>query len=258
MKRMSTRTMTQFALFVAMIFLLGLTPLGYITLPLAAFTIVHVPVIIGAYHFGTKGSMLLGFFFGVTSLITCFTRPDAIAAIVLGTSTGFGLYNLFLIVVILLVPRVLVGLFASLTHKALKKENSVVAMGLAAFAGSMTNTVFVLGGLYVFAFRQAGLAFGLAFGFTAGEFLNVLFSVALVNGIAEAAIAVVICTVIGKALAHLEERRTAGPAMPFEEFSGGAPIKKAKGGQLAEQKEENGVGAPEAPQTAPTQEDDQP
>ena len=92
MEKISTRQIALYGLFIALVFLLGFTPLGYIYLPLASITTVHIPVIVGSYILGRKGGAVLGFFFGLTSLIKCFITPDAISAIMLGTSTGFGLY----------------------------------------------------------------------------------------------------------------------------------------------------------------------
>lgn len=204
MQRIETRTLVQYALFIGIIFLMGLTPyLGYITLPFAAITIVHLPVIIGSYRFGVKGGAVFGAFFGLTSLITCFTRPDAIAAIVLGTSTGFGLYNIFLILMVLFLPRVLTGVFSALVFKALSRISDAAAMAVAAVVGSLTNTVFLLGSLYLFAFNQAGTAFGLAPGYTGGELALVLLGIVAFNGMLEAAAAMLLCTTIGKALSHL-------------------------------------------------------
>ncbi len=211
MQRVSTRTLVLYALFIGMIFLLGLTPLGYITLPIAAITTVHIPVIVGGYRFGVKGGALLGFFFGLTSLIACFMRPDAIAAIVLGTNTGFGAYNLLLIVLVLFLPRVLTGVFSALTYHALRRKSETAAMGAAAFVGSMTNTILLLGGLYLFAFEQTGAAFGLAAGFTAAQFLNVLLGVVALNGLLEAAAAVIICTAVGRALLHFTKKENRQP-----------------------------------------------
>jgi uncharacterized membrane protein len=205
MQRISTRELVLYALFVGMIFLLGLTPLGFITLPIAAITTVHIPVIVGGYRFGVKGGALLGFFFGLTSLISCFTRPDAIAAIVLGTNTGFGVYNLLLILLVLFLPRILTGIFSALTYGALRTKNELLAMGIAAFVGSMTNTVLLLGSLYIFAFAQTGAAFGLAAGFTAAQFLKILLGIVALNGLLEAAAAVILCTAIGRALLHFEK-----------------------------------------------------
>ena len=47
MRKIQTRTIVLYGLFIAVIFLLGLTPLGYINLPIAAITTVHIPVIVG-------------------------------------------------------------------------------------------------------------------------------------------------------------------------------------------------------------------
>lgn len=208
MQRITTREMVLYALFTGMIFLLGLTPLGYITLPIAAITTVHIPVIVGGYRFGVKGGALLGFFFGLTSLISCFMRPDAIAAIVLGTNTGFGVYNLALILLVLFVPRVLTGVFSALTYGALRRKNETLAMGIAAFVGSMTNTILLLGSLYLFAFEQTGAAFGLAAGFSAAQFLNILLGIVALNGLLEAAAAMLICTAVGRALLHFEKDKS--------------------------------------------------
>ena len=55
MRKIQTRTIVLYGLFIAVIFLLGLTPLGYINLPIAAITTVHIPVIVGGYVLGKKG-----------------------------------------------------------------------------------------------------------------------------------------------------------------------------------------------------------
>ena len=56
-------------------FHLGLNPIGFIYLPIAAITTVHIPVIVGSYVHGPKGGALLGGIFGLTSLIRCFSTP---------------------------------------------------------------------------------------------------------------------------------------------------------------------------------------
>ena len=202
--RNDTRILVFYALFVALIFLLGLTPLGYIMLPIAAITTVHIPVIVGGYILGPKGGSLLGFFFGLTSLIRCFTTPDATAAVVLGTGTGFGPYNLLLIVAVLFLPRVLTGLFSALLYKSLSKPGrDVLAMGVAAFAGSLTNTVFYLGGLYVLAFSQTAAIMGVA----GSALLKALLGIVAFNGVLEAVAAVLLCCAVGKALKVVLSRK---------------------------------------------------
>ena len=135
-KHMDTRNLVLYALFAALIFILGLTPLGFIYLPIAAITTVHIPVIVGSYVHGP------------TSLIRCFSTPDATAAIVLGTGTGFGPYNLVLVAAIIFLPRVLTGLFSGLIYKGIAKTGKeLLAKGVAEVAGTLTNTVFNMGGL---------------------------------------------------------------------------------------------------------------
>jgi uncharacterized membrane protein len=193
--------MVLYALFTAIVLVLGLTPLGFVNLPIASITTVHIPVIIAAYCFGVKGGALMGFFFGLTSLIRCFTTPDAVAAIILGADTGFGFYNVLLIVMVLFVPRVLTGVLSALSFKGISRfdKSKFGAMGVSAFVGSMTNTVFFLGGLYIFAYNEAARGFGLE-NYTPLSFIKVLLGIVAFNGVLEAVTAVVICTAVGKAI----------------------------------------------------------
>lgn len=201
MKHAEIRTLTQYAFFTAIIFLLGLTPLGFLYLPIAAITTVHLPVILGGFFFGVKGGAILGGMFGFVSLLRCFTTPDATAAVMLGTGTGFGVYNLFLILMVLFLPRILTGVFSALTYRVLKNRRGmgIPAMGIAAFVGSMTNTVFYLGGLYLFAFQETAASFGVAAADPMG-LLKILLGVVALNGVVEAVAAVVICMPVGAAL----------------------------------------------------------
>ncbi len=200
MSRTKTYTLVLYALFVALTAVLGLTPLGFIPL-IVSITTTHMPVIIGGYSLGPKGGAVLGSVFGLTSLIQCFRNPvDITAQLMLGKSTdGFGLYNLFLIVVIIFLPRILCGVFSALTYKGISKfdKSHVGAMGVAAFVGSMTNTIFYLGGLYLFAFGTMSAAYGVS---TYGELLRIILGVVGFNGLIEAVAAVIICTAVGKAI----------------------------------------------------------
>lgn len=202
---LNARALAGYGLFAAIIFVLGLTPLGYITLPIAAITTVHIPVIIGGQQFGPKGGMLLGFFFGLTSLIRMFLTPTAVGAVVLGTHSGFGALNLALILFVTFLPRVLTGLFAALSFRLLCRfdKSRIVAYGISSFIGSMTNTVFFLGGLYLLAFEQTAQAFGVA-----GEgLMAVILGIVSLNGLLEAAAAVILCTAVGKAMQSVNRRK---------------------------------------------------
>lgn len=204
MREKSVKNIVLYGMFTAVVFLLGLTPLGYIYLPMAAVTTVHIPVIVGGYSLGKKGGIVLGFFFGLTSLINCFITPDATAAVILGTGTGFGLYNLLLIVGVIFLPRVLAGLFSAAVYEAIggSGRHQIAAMGISAFVGSLTNTVFYLGGLYILAFEQSAQIMGVA----GSALLSALLAIVASNGIIEAIAAVIICTAVGKALSLYTNR----------------------------------------------------
>lgn len=206
MERNKIYEMVLYALFIAITAILGLTPLGFIPL-IVSITTTHMPVIIGSYSLGAKGGAILGGVFGLTSLIQCFRNPvDVTAQLMLGKSTGgFGLYNLFLIVAIIFLPRILCGVFSALTYKGVSKfdKSRVIAMGTAAVVGSMTNTVFYLGGLYLFAFDTMSAAYGVS---TYGALLKIILGVVGFNGVIEAIAALIICTAVGKAVAVARDK----------------------------------------------------
>ena len=206
MERNKIYEMVLYALFIAITAVLGLTPLGFIPL-IVSITTTHMPVIIGSYSLGTKGGAVLGGVFGLTSLIQCFRYPvDVTAQLMLGKSTGgFGIYNLFLIVMIIFLPRILCGVFSALTYKGISKidKSRVFAMGIAAVVGSMTNTILYLGGLYLFAFDSMATAYGVS---TYGALLKIILGVVGFNGVIEAIAALIICTAVGKAIAVAQDK----------------------------------------------------
>ena len=98
------------------------------------------------------------------------------------------------------------GLFSALVYRALAKRDktNLLAMGASALTGSLTNTICFLGLTY---FLAADLI-ATAFGTTAAGVAKLLFATTgLINGGIEAAVAVIICTAIGKAL-HAYMNRT--------------------------------------------------
>lgn len=189
------------ALFVALIFVLGMTPLGMLNLPFVSITTLHIPVIIGAVVFGVQSGALLGFSFGIVSLIRCFTTPDTIAAIVLGTGSedGFALRNFFMVVLVLIVPRVLVGVVAALLSKGLRRFDGSMtwSTSVASVAASLTNSVLVLGILLLMAFSEVSGVLGET---GAGAVTLALFGGSLLNIVFEAIFAAVLCTAVCKAL----------------------------------------------------------
>ena len=108
-KNSKVLNLVMLALFVAIIFILAFTPIGYIQTPIIKATILHIPVIIGSIFFGPKKGAFLGAVFGLTSLISNTIAPTALSfafspAVPLpGTQTGN-----FLSLIICFIPRILV------------------------------------------------------------------------------------------------------------------------------------------------------
>lgn len=112
---------------------LGLTRLGYIPwIGGASLTIMHIPVIIGAVLEGPIVGLAIGLIFGVTSLIQAAVNP------------GGAIDPMFLNPLISVLPRLAIGPVAWLVRRALEKHQ-VLSLITAGIAGSLTNTVLVLG-----------------------------------------------------------------------------------------------------------------
>ena len=106
-------------------------------------TLVQIPVIIAAILYGPRIGASLGFLMGMMSLITN-------SIIILPTSYLFSPFvdngNLTSVIISIL-PRVLIGITPYFVYKWLSNHLGLALSGL---IGSLTNTVFVLTGIFVF------------------------------------------------------------------------------------------------------------
>lgn len=130
------------AIFSAIIVVMSFTPLGYLVYGAISITFLAIPVAIGAMLLGPKYGMILGFVFGVTSLIQCFIG-DPFASLLLSINpvvTGF----------LCIVPRVLIGLFGGLAFKIFKNKEKVFPYVFASLVVPISNTILFISGLYLF------------------------------------------------------------------------------------------------------------
>lgn len=189
----SVTKLVQLALLTAIIFVLANTPLGYIKLPIIQATTVHIPVIIGAVLLGVKGGAFLGGVFGLTSLINN-TMAPTITSFVFSPFVSGSAWS----IVVCFVPRILVGVVAAIVfnaiYKAVNKES--IALIVAGFAGSMTNTILVMGGIYAIFGQSYAEAKGIAF----DTLFKVILTVVGVNGVPEAIVAAILTLAIVKPL----------------------------------------------------------
>ena len=104
-KFFSTKELVEIALFCSIIIVLGMTPLGYIPTPAFNIVTIHIPVIIGSIILGWKRGIILGFCFGLTSLINAHLRTNLMSMFFSPFISG-NILSLF----ICFVPRILVGI----------------------------------------------------------------------------------------------------------------------------------------------------
>lgn len=137
-KKMNTRKLVLCALLMALILLLTMTPLGYITIPPVSITTIHVPVMVGAALLGPAYGAFLGLVFGISSVIRAFMVPTAMSAIIIQSAVSTML--------VLVVPRIICGWVPGLIFRAMaRRGRPVLGAGVSAAAGTLTNTVLFLG-----------------------------------------------------------------------------------------------------------------
>lgn len=126
---LSVRNVTIAGLLGGLSIAMGLIPwLGFIPVPTpaGAVTIMHVPTILGGVVAGPGVGALVGFIFGLMS----FLRAGA---------------PMFADPLVAILPRILIGVTAGYTYRALARFGQVPALAGAAIIGTLTNTGLVLG-----------------------------------------------------------------------------------------------------------------
>lgn len=215
-KQDKVREQVILALFTAIVLLLAFTPFGLIDLPIIKATILHVPVIIGSVVLGPKKGGFLGFVFGLTSIIKNTTAPSLLsfAFSPFIPLPGLGKGSV-LSVVICFVPRILVGITPYFTVKLIekcveklsgKKNRAIrsVATTVSAVVGAFTNTVLVMGMIYIF-FKEPYAA---ANNIPVETVLTVILGIVGTNGVPEAIAAAVIAPPVCFALEKISGKKT--------------------------------------------------
>ena len=191
--------MVKMALFIALIILLSVTPLGYIPLGAINATTIQMPVIIGAVLFGWKKGAFLGGVFGITSLIKNTVQPNATSFVfspfvpVFGEESG----SLWAILISLF-PRVMIGVVAAAVFAGLSKIkiNRTFSSAAAGFCGSLTNTILVMGGIYIFFGESYSAAKDIAY----NTLMAAVSATITGAGITEAIVSAVVCGAVCTAL----------------------------------------------------------
>jgi uncharacterized membrane protein len=187
--RTATRQMAVVGMLSSICIILGMTGYGFIPLPMAKATIMHIPVVIGAILEGPIVGMLIGLIFGIFSIIQNMAVPNLLSFA-------------FLNPLVSVVPRVLIGVTTYYAYKAMAVNNQMVRIGVGAAVGSLTNTIGVLGMIYILYAAE----FAAARGIDPQTVLKVVYGIAVMNGIPEAIISVIITVPVILALKRVRGR----------------------------------------------------
>ena len=193
--------LARMALLVAIIILLTFTHLGYITLPFIAATTIQMPVIIGAVMMGPMAGLALGIAFGLSALCKVLMMPgaDPVATAILS-------YNFFLYAVIAIVPRGLMGWLSGLLLAGLNKtlpNQRLISYGITGFVGSMLNTIFYLGSLWLMASGIVAEVYSMDISGVGA----MVMTVAATAGIPEAIVSCVIVAAVCRALQAIDKNK---------------------------------------------------
>ena len=186
----NTKNFTLTAMFLAILILLAVTPLGFIPIGPINATTMHIPVIIASIVLGPRLGAFLGGTFGLISMIRSTVVQTPLSFVfspfipVIGTDHGS-----LKALLIAFIPRILIGVVPYFVFKGMQKliKNKVntVSLFIAGLAGSLVNTILVMNMIY-FLFQQD-------YAQVIGKNINAVYSAVLAviftNGVPEAIVA---------------------------------------------------------------------
>ena len=178
--------------------IMAFTPLGFVPLGFTKATTIHIPVVIGAIFLGPLAGAILGGAFGILSIIINTVSPALTSFVFSPFITIGGAQGNIWSLVIALVPRMLIGIVAYYSYKWVSKidKTKVIAYATAGVVGSLTNTVLVMSGIYIFFGQQYAAAKEVTF----EALFGVIMGIIGINGIPEAIVAAIIVALVCKVL----------------------------------------------------------
>ena len=184
-RRLNVRKMTVIGVLSAISIMMSMLPfIGYIPIGPTKATIMHIPVIIGAIIEGPVVGATIGLIFGLTSLWNAMTQP---------TITSI----FFLNPLVSILPRVLIGVVAYYVYAGIHKLTKRVYLSgfVAGVVGSLTNTIGVMGLIYVLYADKYMAAIG-----QAGNAGKYILAICATNGVPEAIVAGILVAAVAVAM----------------------------------------------------------
>lgn len=191
-KNRSLHTLTGCALLLALLLMLNFSGLGFLPITPTGVTILQVPVIIATLALGLPSGLFMGLAFGLMSMYSAYTTPALLNAPFM--------HPLVAVFPRLLIPLAVYLLSRLLSYPSRPKWWKAICLGA---AGSLTNTIFVLG-MMALLYGEITMQ---ALGVSAEGLAGALVVYGAVSGLPEAAVSAILCAAIVGALSRLGKKR---------------------------------------------------
>ncbi len=203
MKNTNIKSFTLTAMFLAIMIILAITPLGFIPIGPINATTMHIPVIIASIILGPKIGAGLGGIFGILSLVrsTIIITPMSFvfSPFIANPLTGQGDWRALIVAII---PRILIGVVPYFVYiginRLLKTKARPVSLFIAGLAGSMTNTILVMNLIFFFFRDSYANVLQVAANAVYGVILGIIFGSGLVEAIVAGIATAGVCAVLLK------------------------------------------------------------
>ena len=177
------------SMFIGIEIVLMTTPLGYLPIGPIKATTLHIPVIIISILLGMKEGAILGFVFGLSSMLINTFNPSLFSFCFSPFYTIGEISGNFSSILIAILPRVLLGVIAGFTYNLLHKKCSIMlASSLTGFIATIAHTAMVMFMIYFF----FGQEYAQTANFAYETFITVIQTTILTNGIMEAILAILV------------------------------------------------------------------
>ena len=194
MKNRKTKNLAFMSLFIAIELLMVMVPfLGFIPIGSLRATTLHIPVIIAAMTLGKEKGAGIGLVFGLSSLLINTISPTVTSFVFSPLISGS-----FMSALIAIIPRILIGYVSGWIYEKWQWHRRTVVMTVSAMMGSLTNTVLVLGGIYLIFGSQYASSIGQSYQQLLPYFLGII----MTNGVLEAITGTIIAVAVTKILQH--------------------------------------------------------
>lgn len=183
-KHKKTMRINLLAMFIAIILLQTTVPLlGYIPIGPLSITIIPATVAIATILLGMKDGAIIGGVWGLITFVRAYVWPTSPMATIV-----------FVNPVVSIVPRIMIAVVTAMVYRSLKDRlaNQSLSMTIAAVLGTITNTILVLGLIYLFYRADAPQLYQI----NIDKLLPYLVGVIVTNGIPEAIFSGVVTPIV--------------------------------------------------------------